>query len=244
MAVAARWFFWKKPGLKFVVLEGNFRPRMKTMVLETERPGFKTGLYPLLTVRLWESCLTSLCLTFLICKVQAKKSILVRSLWGFSDMEDVDGRGDAFFPHLPAGSLLTEEELPPALPVLPVRCWARASTALSPFPSLPKRSSQSDWQAPRKHWTIASKCWGGSIKGPAGVRVHLWSPDLPASPAPKHSLDARFSIHGWENQAHLPTVFFSGWKLAIPNLAHSRKSSINKGDGCVDGYLSCLSWLD
>ena len=47
------------------------------MALETERPGFKSGLYHLLTVRLWEVCVTSLCNSFLVCKLQIHKSIFV-----------------------------------------------------------------------------------------------------------------------------------------------------------------------
>lgn len=63
-----------------MVLDGNFWHRIKSIVLETERPGFKSELYYLLAVRLWESCITSLCLSFPICKVQVNKSIIVSLL--------------------------------------------------------------------------------------------------------------------------------------------------------------------
>lgn len=86
-------------------------------------------------------------------------------------MEDVDGGDDTFSPHLPAKSLLIWEELPPVLPVLPVRCWKRTSTALSLSPLLHQRSSQSDWQAPNNHWTTPSMCWGCNVQDPASVRV-------------------------------------------------------------------------
>lgn len=73
-------FFCKKPGLNFVVLDGTFWHRIKNIDLETERPGFKSELYYLLAVRLREICVTSLCLSFVICKFQVNKSILVQLL--------------------------------------------------------------------------------------------------------------------------------------------------------------------
>lgn len=63
-----------------MVLDGKFWHRIKNIVLETERPGFKSELYYLLAVRLREICVTSSCLSFLICKVQVNKSILVQLL--------------------------------------------------------------------------------------------------------------------------------------------------------------------
>ena len=107
-------FLNRNQDYKFVVLDENFWCRVRNVVLETERPGFKPGLYHLLAVRPWESCLTSLCLSFPICKVQVIKTTPVWLLRGFREGEDVDGGDDTFSPHLPAGSRLIWEELPSA----------------------------------------------------------------------------------------------------------------------------------
>ena len=67
-------FLKRNQDYKFVVLDGNFWNEVRNVVLETERCGFKPGLYHLLAVRPWESCLTSLGLSFPTCKVQVIKS--------------------------------------------------------------------------------------------------------------------------------------------------------------------------
>lgn len=114
------------------------------------------------------------------------------------------------------------------------------SPSFSPFP---QRSSQSHQQAPNNHWTTPSRCWVCRVKGAASVRVCLWPPFVPTLPVARHPLGACLSIHGWGNPTFLgaqgPIVVFSGCKLAMLNLAHSRKPSTNK----ADTLMSILSYL-
>lgn len=113
------------------------------------------------------------------------------------------------------------------------------------FSSLPQRSSQSHQQAPNNRWTTPARCWVCRVKGTASVRVCLWPPYMLPPPVARHPPGACLSIHGWENQAHLPggpglCSLLLRLQLAMLDLAHSRKPSANKADTLM-GILSYLS---
>lgn len=157
-------------------------------------------------------------------------------------------RDDAFSPHPPARSWLVREELLPALLVLPVRCRKVASTELSLI--LPaSQEGQPLYLANTYQWLDHSfQVLGLPCQRPCWCQSLPSAPELSTPSTPRHLLGACFSLPGWETQAHppascaqSPSVFFLAWRLAIFNLAHSRKPSVNKADVLMG---ICLAFLE
>lgn len=106
----------------------------------------------------------------------------------------MDSGDDTLSPHLPAGSQLFQEELPPALLVLPVKCWKRAATAFPLFPCSLKGAADLTGKhliTTRPHLSRA----GVAVSKGLLVSEHLWHPEVPTLPVPRHPLGVCFSIH-------------------------------------------------
>lgn len=153
----------------------------------------------------------------------------------------MDGGGDTLSPHLLARSLLFGKSSHQSFQSSQSGA-ERDPVPLSPsFYPLPQRSSQSHRQAPNNHWTTPSRCWVCRVKGATSVRVCL---SRPLSLLQGILLVPVCLFMGGKTRptspgAQGPAVIFSGCKLAMLNLAHSRKPSTNK----VDTLMGVLSYL-